>query len=178
MSKTILMSVMLIVSGLVGSAVAQKVNVDFDENADFAKYQTYTWGEGTNLPNPLQHQRMVSAVESELSAQGIVKVESNPDMFASYHGSATERVTYHTDSFGYGYGGRGWSGVGGGSLTTHAYTSVKGTIVLDMWDAETQRPVRRGAATDTLSDRLEKHTRKIHKAAEKPFKKYPPNKKK
>lgn len=156
-----------------GISLAQKTTVDWDRDADFSKYQTYMWSEGSNVPSPLQHQRLVSAVESELSAIGIEKVESNPDIYVTYHASATENVSYHTSSFGYGYGRR-WTG--SGSSTTRAYSYVKGTIVLDLWEAQSKTLVWRGTATDTLSENPEKNTKKIHKAVEKIFKKYPPEK--
>jgi hypothetical protein len=49
-----------------------------------------------------------------------------------------------------------------------------GTLVVDMMDPQQKQLVFRGTATDTLSDKAEKNTKKIQKAMEKIFKKYPP----
>ena len=47
---------------------AQKVNVDWDRKYDFSKIETYSWLEGTPVPNPVSHQRITSAIE-KLQAQ-------------------------------------------------------------------------------------------------------------
>ncbi len=156
---------------------AAKIRTDWDHNANFDDYQTYMWKGGNALPNPLMEQRVISAIESELSAKGIQKVEADPDMYVTYHASSKEDTQYQTDSFGYGMGG-GWRWGGmGGTSTTRAYTYTKGTIVVDLWDAQKRQLLWRGSATDTVSDKPEKNTKKVHKAIEKLFKKYPPKKK-
>ena len=122
-------------------------------------------------------QRVISAIESELSSKGILEVESNPDMYVTYHASIREDKQYVTDNFGYGYGRR-WSGMGMGTSTTRAYTYTKGTLLVDLWDAKKEQLIWRGSATDTVSDNPEKNSKKIHKAMEKLFKKFPPESKK
>lgn len=52
----------------------------------------------------------------------------------------------------------------------------RGTIVLDLWDVDKKTVVWRGTVSDTLSDKPERNTKKIYKAVEKLFKKYPPKK--
>ena len=59
---------------------AAKIRTDWDHDANFDDYQTYMWKGGNALPNPLMEQRVISAIESELSAKGIQKVEADPDM--------------------------------------------------------------------------------------------------
>ncbi len=174
MNRRFLMTVLLV--GLtMSSGLAQKVNEDWDREVNFADYQTYMWKQGTPTPNPLMDQRVISAIESELSAKGIHKVESNPDMYVTYHASIHQNQQYVTDNFGYGYG-RGWGG-GMGSSTTRTYTYTKGTLVVDLWSAQGKKLLGRGTATDTLSDKPEKNSKKIHKAMEKLFKKFPPQQK-
>jgi hypothetical protein len=46
--------------------------------------------------------------------------------------------------------------------------------VVDLVDAKAHNLVWRGTACDTVGDNPEKNTKKIEKAAEKMFKKYPP----
>lgn len=116
-------------------------------------------------------QRVIAAVEYHLSMKGYRQVDSDPDMFLTYHASAAEETTLTTTSMGYGYG-RGWRGGGfggGGTSTTHAYKYVKGTLVVDMWDAKAKQLLWRGSATQTLSDKPEKNEKKINKAMEKLF---------
>ena len=164
---------------LASAATAQKITTDWDHEANFSSYQTYMWHEGTPLSNQLMQQRVNSAIESELSAKGLREVESNPDVYVTYHATKKDNTEYQTDSFGYGMGGRGWRwggmGMGGmGTSTTRAVTYQKGTLVVDLWDAKTKKMVWRGTSTSTLSDKPDKNSKKIHKAMEKLFAKYPP----
>jgi Domain of unknown function (DUF4136) len=75
----------------------------------------------------------------------------------------------------WGYRG-GWGGVG--SATTTVSTYVTGTMVLDLYEAANKKLLWRGIATDTLSDNPQKNAKKIEEAAEKMFKKFPPEVKK
>ena len=158
------------------AAMAQKITTDWDHDANFSSYQTYMWHEGTPLADPLIQQRVNSAIESELSAKGLRKVESDPDFRVTYHASTKDDTQYQTDSFGYGMGaGWRWGGMGGmATSTTRAITYHKGTLVVDLWDAAKKQLVWRGTATATLSDKPQKNSKKIHKAMEKLFRKYPP----
>ena len=169
--------VIALVAGLApAAAMAQKITTDWDHNANFSSYETYMWREGTPLSNPLVQQRVNSAIESELSAKGIRQVESNPDMYVTYHATTKDDTQYQTDSFGYGMG-PGWRGMGGmGTSTTRAITYHKGTLVIDFWDANKKQMLWRGTATATLSDNPQKNSKKIPKAMAKLFKKYPPTK--
>jgi Domain of unknown function (DUF4136) len=51
-------------------------------------------------------------------------------------------------------------------------------MVLDLYEAANKKLLWRGIATDTLSDNPQKHAKKIEEAAEKMFKKFPPEVKK
>jgi hypothetical protein len=51
-----------------------------------------------------------------------------------------------------------------------------GTLVLDMYDAQTKRLVWRGVATKTVSKKPEKNEKALEKAVEKMFKNFPPKK--
>ncbi len=65
-----------------------------------------------------------------------------------------------------------------GSATTTTSTWVEGTLVIDLYDAANKKLGWRGVATDTLSDNPQKNAKKIEEAAEKMFKKFPPEVKK
>jgi hypothetical protein len=169
----VLMILLLAVPGF-----AQKVNIDYDEEADFTVLQTYAWHEGTPIPNQLMDQRVIAAVDYHLSMKGYTQVESNPDFYVTYHAATKEETTVHTDSFGYGGGRRGRRYGGGmGTSTSRAYTSVKGTLTVDIWNAKEKLLMWRGISTDTLSDKPEKNEKKINKGAEKMFDKFPPDEK-
>ena len=170
MKKNGLCFSMLLLAFGFGTALAQEVNVEWDADMNFSKYRTYRWEEGTPLESPPLQQEVVSAVESELSAKGLVKVESDSDVFVTTHGSVNNDISGMTS---FGYYGPGW-GRNKQFRTPPSYT--KGTVVVDLWDAGQKALVWQGTATDTLTDNTEENSSKIRAVVEEMFKKYPPQK--
>jgi hypothetical protein len=72
-----LLAVILIASSSV--ARAQKVTVDYDKTVNFSNYNTYAWSEGA-ARNPIVKQMILDAIDSELTAKGLRKVDGNPDL--------------------------------------------------------------------------------------------------
>jgi hypothetical protein len=162
-------------------ARAQKVDADFDEAANFAAFKTFAFKDGTPAKNPLYHKRIVDALSRALMAEGMTMDENNPDVIVAYHGSTSDEVSIDTNNWGYTYGGSWrWGGMYGApmSSTTTVRKYKTGTLVVDMWDARSKQLAWRGVASDTMSDKAEKNEKKINKAVEKMFKKYPPEMKK
>lgn len=161
---------------LTPAAFAQKISVDWDHDVDFSTYKSYRYVQTEPVEDPLMDERVVAALDSEIAKKGLTRDESNPDMVVTYHANHKETQAYVTDSFGYGGYGAGWrwGGMGMGTSTTRAITHQKGTIVVDMYDAESKQMLFRGMATDTLSSKPKKNAEKINKAMTKLFKKYPP----
>lgn len=156
------------------SAFAQKVEVDWDHQADFSQYKTYAYIPTKPVPSQLMDERIVAALKMQLKEKGITETGSNPSMIVTYTASDQKDTTYVTNSFGY---GPGWVWGGGmGTATTSSFTSVKGTIVVDMYDAKTKQVLFRGSASDTVSDKPEKNAENINKGIQKLFEKYPPKK--
>jgi hypothetical protein len=152
--------------------LAQKVSVDWDHDADFSKHKTYAWIESKNPGSELAAKRMVAAVESQLAARGLQKAQGgDADLAVVYNVGAKERVS--VQGYDYGYGRYRW---GGGTVRYDTTTYTEATVVVDLVDAKTHSLVWRGTASDTVSDKPEKNEKKIQKAAEKMFKKYPPSK--
>jgi len=148
-------------------ALAMSVKVDFDTKADFSRYKTYSWGDSGVEGNPLVQERIITALENQLSAKGLKRVEGEGDIRVVYHGSTRQDIS--GDLWGYGPGPDWESGA------TAAGTYRIGTLVVDLLDGDSRRLVWRGVARDALSDNPEKHEKTINKAAKKMFDKYPPN---
>lgn len=53
-----------------------KIKSTVDKSADFAAFQTYTWLKGQPANDQAVHKAIVAAVDSELAALGLRKVES------------------------------------------------------------------------------------------------------
>jgi len=157
------------------NAWGQKVSVDFDKTANFALYKTYAWTTGTPVQNPLMDQRITGGIDKQLVAKGIQKVDAsaNPDLIVLYHGAVgaeTQLNTMNTGGYGWGYRRVGAMGM---STTTVEKIPV-GQLTVDIGDAKTKKLLWMGNASDTLSDKPEKNEKKINKALDKMFKKFPP----
>ena len=152
--------------GVAAIAYAQKVNVDSNPSAPFATYKTYTWTPGAPSLESLTEQRIHTGVNAQLQAKGLTPADSNPSLYVASFALTKTEPQLIANGFG------PW-GFGGGFATVD--TLVKGTLVVDLYDASTKKMVWRGVATATMSDKSSKNASKIDKALEKMFEKYPPS---
>jgi hypothetical protein len=179
---TIGMRVILVLLLLAASqSFAQKVNVDFDKDVDFSKYKTYAFTEGTPTPVTLTNQRIEKAIDAQLAAKGLTRVESNADLMVVFHCAVTERTQFSTrslDGWGWGPGwgwGRGWRRWGGGGTEITEVEQIPvGTLIVDIGDSSTKRYIWRGTATKTISSKPDKNEKAIGAAMKKMFEKFPP----
>jgi hypothetical protein len=172
-------AVLLLTFLISATAYAQKVNVDYDKNANFSSYKTYTWARGTPASNPLGDQRIIAGIDAQLAAKGWQKVASDSDVVVIYSAATTTKTQINTFDTGGPWGGYRWGwggyrGYGGGSSTTTVQEIPVGQLVVDMADVKSKSFIWRGTATDTLSDKPEKNQKKLDKALAKMFKNFPP----
>ena len=166
--KTVFAIALLFLTG--SFAFSQKVRIDYDHNANFSKYNTFSWIKEPATPNdPLMKQRIIDGINAQLMARGLRRVDSNGDLAVSVNVATQEKQTLNT--FYDGFGPWGW-GMGGVDTTVETYT--EGTIVVDLFDAKTKKVVWRGVATKDISSKPSKETREVEKAIEKLFRNYPP----
>ena len=166
-------------------AMAQKVSYDYEKTADFTAFKTYAFKDGTKVGQPLIDDRIVAAIDAQLAAKGLKKVEANPDVFVVYHTAFDKEKDISTYSSGYGggYGPYGWGwggGWAGGTTTTQVRDVLVGTLVIDMADAKKNQLVWRGMGVKEVNTNAnpEKRDKSINEAAKKIFKNYPPKVKK
>lgn len=158
---------------------AQQVKTDYDRNAAFDKYKTYSWG-GVHTQDPLWVDRIKSAVNSALEAKGWTQVESGGDASIIAMGMTQDHQTLNTyyDSFG---GDWGWEGGFGGlgdsfgEATTTQDTYRVGTLVVDVFDSKTKSLVWRGSLSGVLSDKSNKNIKNLDKGVMKLFARFPPS---
>jgi hypothetical protein len=158
-----------------GTAVAQQVQTDFDHQANFSQYKTYSWQE-IKPSNSLWDSRIKNAVDAQLAAKGWTQVASGGDVaVVAIKCSKTQRTlqTFY-DGMGGGWGWRRFGGGGFGSSTTTEQDYKVGTLVVDLFDAKTKQLIWRGSAADVLSTKAEKNEKNLDKGAAKMFKKFPP----
>jgi hypothetical protein len=151
---------------------AQNTSYDFDRSANFAGFKTYSWVKGTNLPDAINHQRVMGAIDAQLVLKGLARVDHNPDMLVAYHATFDEDL--RIDGFSSGWGGYRFGGMRNGTATVDEI--VVGTLAVDLVDARRSSIVWRGMATKEIDPKAspEKREKNINKAAEKLFKNYPP----
>ena len=156
-----------------GAAFAQQVSTDFDHQANFAQYKTYSW-EQVKSADPLWDTRIKSAVDTQLQAKGWTRVDSGGDVCIVAIGTTQTQRSLQTfyDGFGGGWRWRGFGGMGEATTTEQDYK--EGTLVVDMYDAKTKQLIWRGSAEDTLSNKAEKNEKNLDKGVAKMFKKFPP----
>ena len=115
-------------------------------------------------------------LENIRELKGMKMVESDPDVYVTYHGDDNEQVVVDTTHYGYGYGGGWyWGGYGGmGTSTSRVRTYKEGTLIVDIYKAAEKELIWRGTVTGTVSENPKENEKKINKGVAKVFKKYPP----
>jgi hypothetical protein len=158
-------------------SLAEQVKTDYDRNADFSRYKTYSW-ENVQTRNPLWVDRIKAAVNSALAAKGWTEVQSGGDVSIMALEMTKDHRTLNTyyDDFGGGWGWRwgGGFGDGFGTSTTTEETYKVGTLVVDLFDTQTKKLIWRGSASDTLSDKSDKNIKNLDKGVQKIFDHFPP----
>ena len=155
---------------LLGRAtVAQEVTYDYDRAADFSTIRTYAWAGGTNLNDDLNHARIVAAIDAQLAAKGLAKIEGDakPDVYVVYRVGFAQDVSIV---------GSGWGRFAyRASTTAHAERVTVGTLAVGIVSAETGAIVWRASATKDVDKEAspEKREKQINKAVEKLFRHYP-----
>jgi len=158
---------------MLGSVFAQQVKTDFDHQANFSQYKTYSWQE-IKPANSLWDARIKNVVDAQLAAKGWIQVDSGGDVaIVAISTSHTERTlqTFY-DGMGGGWRWRGFGGMGEATTTEQDYK--EGTLLIDMYDAKTKQLVWRGSAEDTVSNKEENNEKNLNKGVAKMFKKFPP----
>jgi hypothetical protein len=156
---------------LTAASFAQQVKTDYDRTANFAQYKTYSW-QKVETKDPLLSDRIKSAVDSALTAKGWTQVPEggNISLVATEITTNQETLNTYYNSFG---GGRRFGGGFAESTTTPEVYRV-GTLVVDMFDAQTNKLVWRGSASDTLSNKSDKNIKNLDKGVQKMLKDFPP----
>ena len=160
------------------ASFAQQVKTDYDRNADFNQYKTFSW-ENVHTENPLWVDRIKSAVNSALAAKGwtLVGSDGSVSIMALEMNQTHQTLNTYYDGFGGGWGWRGWGGGGFGDATTTTSTYRVGTLVVDLFDSKTKTLIWRGSASDTLSDKSDKNIKHLDTAVDKLFEHFPPGEK-
>jgi hypothetical protein len=163
--------VSLVVLLWAANTFAVDVVTDYDHQANFERYHTYSWAK-VEMPNPLWDDRVKEAVDKALQQKGWQKVQDGGDVSLVAMGITRDKPTLQT--FYDGFPGWHWSGFTTATTTVEHYR--EGTLVVDMFDSQNKKLIWRGSATDLLSDKPEKNEKKLESAVHKLFDHFPPRK--
>jgi hypothetical protein len=168
------------------AALAGNVRTDYDHNANFSQYHTYSWGQ-VKTTDPFYATRIQQAVNSQLQAKGWQLVPSNGSVtiFAFDKVQNQQQIQTMYDGFGggwgggWGWGGWGWGGLGnpGGFDTTATTTTTNqpvGNLVIDLFEGNSKNLLWRGLATEDLSTNTNKNTSMLDGDIKNMFKSFPP----
>ena len=162
---------------LSATASFAEVKTDYDRNADFSRYKTYSW-KNVHTQDPLWVDRIKAAVNSALAAKGWTEVDSGGAVSIMAMEMTKDHRTLNTyyDNFNGGWGWRWGGGFGDdfGTSTTTEQTYKVGTLVVDLFDTNTKKLIWHGSASDTLSDKSDKNIKKLNSDVQRMFDHFPP----
>jgi Domain of unknown function (DUF4136) len=186
MKKTCRFLIGLTVSTLLpATAIAQKVAYDYSRTENFRSVKTFAFKdtrpidavttETTTYDSPFVIERTHAAIASQLEMRGLKQVKNNPDAYVTSRRTfKTEQVLYGPSGWGpYGWGWYGWGWGYGGPWYTEDI--IKGTLIIDLVDADTGALLWRGLREKTVHPHAkpEKRTEQVYEDVAKIFKKYP-----
>ncbi len=155
---------------------AQDVQFDYDRSANFSAYKTYNWIDYSRVDpgNQLLDQDIKRAVDGQLAAKGLRRVESGGDLVVGYQAGISQEKEFE------GNGPGGWGGFGGpfawGNTRVTTSTIDIGKLTVGLFDPASKQLVWRGAASKTLniSRDPDKNYRNLERSVAKLFRNYPP----
>ena len=170
----------------VGCTTNIEVKTDYDQSADFAKYQTFAFAGMTDLnqagvlSNSLTRKRIETALTGELTKKNLrqVELDQHPDLLVHYWVGMKDKQMIDTTApaMGGAYGWHGRYGYGAGYAPVTTYEYREGTLITDLIDTAKKELVWRATMMANLeantADNIEVGKRAIAKA----FENYPPTK--
>ena len=152
------------------TGLAQSVSHRVHKGTNFSKFKTYTWVRGTELIDPLNHHRIVRAVDAQLTGKGLVPVAAgaSPDALVSYHASFDTTLKSPDPAQP--------AGARGGVPPAASDELLVGSLTVEIVDAKTRKSVWRGKVTNAIDSYADADKRegRINHVAALLFQNYPP----
>lgn len=167
------------------------LHYDFDKNANFTSLKNYDWMPTPEKPdiNSLDIERVKTAVNAKLKANGFMMMSDNPDFLIAVHLGKKDKVRVVNWGYDYGprmgyrggfWGPRGYRADDWGPRGVSTYPYEEGSLILDFVNAESKKMFWRGIAKTELDNvnTAEKREKLINGAVEKILGNFPPKPKK
>jgi Domain of unknown function (DUF4136) len=190
--RIIRIPVILLAAGLVAAgAAAQKLKIEThrDEQANFAALKTYIWlpsppspklvapdakGDPT-LTQEVMGPHIIAAVDRELAARGLTKVESgDADIRVVYYANLSMNMDAAQLGSYYQYT-TGWGTLVGTYATTSTEVYERGSIVVDVVSPGSNKAIWRGSVASRINreNNLEKRIARVNEGIASMFAKFP-----
>lgn len=165
--------VSVVAVGVLATACGYSITTtyDYDRNVSFANYYTFFMMKGTSSGNPLLDRRVSDDVRAALATRGWEEVSKGQGRTAVVVHAAT-KTKHSYETFYDGWGGWRWGGFG--TARTYVNDYKVGSVVVDMFDADTKQLIWRGTASDALTGNAEKNASVTQEAITKLFHHFPP----
>ena len=160
---------------------ATGVRTEFDEQADFDRYRTFSWlapevrgVDDPILDSQLLNKRVKRAVVAALQQRDYEAVDNNPDCLVTYHTASKEKLRSSAYRVGIGYGPHyGYWGqhvlFDGPDIRSYE----EGVLIVDIIDAQSDTLIWRGWDSSLLTQRNFAE-QAIRESVEKILAKFPP----
>jgi len=163
---TLLLSALMLTASL---AIADQVRTDHDRSAGFYRYRTFMWANEPQTPSSFMNEQIMNAISLELQARGMCLVPDHADLAVSV---STAPICNKKSEFFY-------AGLPGGWSWSYYWTPLPSTTVVEpfeldtlvvyLFETETNRPVWWGTATEA-----EKSIDHLNRDVERMFEYFPP----
>jgi hypothetical protein len=163
----------------VPSAFAQKVDVQYDHNADFSRIRRYQWRTHPVFEkNPQLQQTYATGIQlvleagnAELMKRGFQPDDASPDIFVTFFLLTKEAQEIKTTMES---GGYGWYAYPAWTVTT-VEPYIKAMLVIDIVDAATSKLLWRAYCGDKVKD-WRNRDKNANSTVRKALDKFPPEK--
>lgn len=177
------LGIAILVLAFAYTGIAQ-VSYDYDKQADFSKYKTWSfigWQKDSgDLMNELDKETLYNAIKSEFEERGIEYVKDGGEMMVSLYlvikeQQQVEAYTNYTGGYGF---ARPWGygvGIAGGTANTtyNTYDYQVGTLVMDCYDSEAKNLLFQGIYKGAVQEKAQKRDKTIPKNVAKLMKNFP-----
>ncbi len=168
-------------AALVAACATTKPTIDFDPQADFSTYKTWSWLPGgppvtgdRQLDSPEVRERFKRGIEEEFVARGYPMSADDPDFYVFYNAAVNQEINVRNIENYYQYINYTvfvpW--------VTSSYTEIwdVGTVIIDVFDAKTRTLVWRGTGRSELNAQAGPRENEplIRKGIQKLLEKFPP----
>jgi len=173
----------LCLAALSSFSLAQKVKVGYDKSVDFSKYKTYSWAQpAMPVTRPLLYANVVGAIDGELHAKGLERMEKDADLilipaggvdFQTVSAGGTPLTSTYTGPPPV-WNATMWTGKEGRGELMGPVPDA--SLVLQFVDRRTNQLIWSGTVTEKLDiEQKSKSLELVNKAIAKLLKQFPPS---